>query len=113
MIWEGDNAVKTCRKIIGATNPFDSLPGTIRGDFCIDVGRNIIHGSDSVDAANKEIQLWFKSEEIVGWKAHGESWVYEKVVDGGNGEVVEAMMDSSPVFDPDFSNPNAHHLQHT
>lgn len=51
MIWEGDNAVKTGRNMIGATNPFESKPGTIRGDFCIDVGRNIIHGSDSVDAA--------------------------------------------------------------
>lgn len=59
MIWEGDNAVKTGRNMIGATNPFESKPGTIRGDFCIDVGRNIIHGSDSVDAAQREIDLWF------------------------------------------------------
>ena len=51
MVWEGDNAVKTGRKMLGATKPFDSEPGTIRGDFCIDVGRNVIHGSDSVEAA--------------------------------------------------------------
>jgi nucleoside-diphosphate kinase len=64
MIWEGDNAVKTGRKMLGATKPFDSGPGTIRGDFCIDVGRNIIHGSDAIDSAKKEIELWFKEEEI-------------------------------------------------
>merc|ERR1712193_275381 len=67
MVWEGDNAVKTGRKMLGATKPFDSDPGTIRGDFCIDVGRNIIHGSDSVESANKEIALWFGADEIVNW----------------------------------------------
>jgi len=63
MVWEGDNAVKTGRKMLGATKPFDSDPGTIRGGNCIDVGRNVIHGSDSVESANKEIALWFKPEE--------------------------------------------------
>merc|ERR1712046_146381 len=58
MVWEGDNAVKTGRKMLGATKPFDSEPGTIRGDFCIDVGRNVIHGPDSVESANHEIALW-------------------------------------------------------
>ena len=70
MVWEGDNAVATGRKMLGATKPFDSAPGTIRGDFCIDVGRNIIHGSDSVESANKEIALWFKSEELNNWVSH-------------------------------------------
>ena len=77
MVWEGDNAVKTGRKMLGATKPFDSEPGTIRGDFCIDVGRNVIHGSDSVESANKEIALWFKPEELVSWENHSHSWVYE------------------------------------
>ena len=77
MVWEGDNAVKTGRKMLGATKPFDSEPGTIRGDLCIDVGRNIIHGSDSVDSANKEIGLWFKSEELTSWKSAQNDWVYE------------------------------------
>ena len=67
MVWEGDNAVATGRKMLGATKPFDSAPGTIRGDYCIDVGRNIIHGSDSVDSANHEIGLWFKPEELCNW----------------------------------------------
>ena len=77
MVWEGDNAVLTGRKMLGATKPFDSEPGTIRGDFCIDVGRNICHGSDSVESANKEIALWFKPEELVSWKDHSDAWVYE------------------------------------
>lgn len=59
MVWEGLNAVKTGRVMLGATNPADSAPGTIRGDLCVQVGRNIVHGSDSVESANKEIALWF------------------------------------------------------
>ena len=55
MVWEGKGAVKTDRKMLGETNPVDSLPGTIRGDYCIDIGRNICHGSDSVETAKKEI----------------------------------------------------------
>merc|ERR1711929_37423 len=60
MVWEGLDAVKQGRAMLGATNPLASAPGTIRGDFCIDVGRNICHGSDAVDSAEKEIALWFK-----------------------------------------------------
>jgi nucleoside-diphosphate kinase len=59
MVWEGKNAVLTGRKMIGATNPQASEPGSIRGDYCIEVGRNVIHGSDTVENANKEIALWF------------------------------------------------------
>ena len=59
MVWEGKDVVKTGRKIIGATNPAASEPGTIRGDFCIEGGRNVIHGSDAVESANHEIALWF------------------------------------------------------
>jgi len=77
MVWEGDNAVLTGRKMLGATKPFDSAPGTIRGDFCIDVGRNIIHGSDAVESANKEIALWFKDEELVNYEHSANKWVYE------------------------------------
>jgi len=77
MVWEGDNAVKTGRKMLGATKPFDSEPGTIRGDFCIDVGRNIIHGSDAVESANAEIALWFTPSELVNWSSHSQAWIYE------------------------------------
>lgn len=77
MVWEGDNVVLTGRKLLGATRPFDSNPGTIRGNLCIDVGRNICHGSDSVESAEKEIALWFKPEELNAWNSHANSWVYE------------------------------------
>jgi nucleoside-diphosphate kinase len=59
MVWEGKEAVKTGRKLLGETNPLASLPGTIRGDFCIDVGKNLCHGSDAVESAEREIKLWF------------------------------------------------------
>lgn len=76
MVWEGNNVVATGRKIIGATNPADSAPGTIRGDYAIDIGRNVIHGSDSVESAIKEIELWFP-EGLAQWKSSGHSWIYE------------------------------------
>jgi nucleoside-diphosphate kinase len=60
MIWEGKSVVKAGRTLLGATNPQDSAPGTIRGDFCVEVGRNVCHGSDSVESAKREINLWFK-----------------------------------------------------
>eukprot|EP00211_Chloroparvula_japonica_P009238 CAMPEP_0119127894 /NCGR_PEP_ID=MMETSP1310-20130426/6258_1 /TAXON_ID=464262 /ORGANISM="Genus nov. species nov., Strain RCC2339" /LENGTH=163 /DNA_ID=CAMNT_0007118179 /DNA_START=96 /DNA_END=587 /DNA_ORIENTATION=- len=65
MVWEGHNVIAGGRKLVGATNPDDSLPGSIRGDLCIQVGRNIIHGSDSPDAAKKEINFWFKAGEVM------------------------------------------------
>lgn len=77
MVWEGKSVVSTGRKMLGETNPLNSAPGTIRGDFCIDVGRNICHGSDSVDSANKEIALWFTPEEISQWQNHSHEWIYE------------------------------------
>ena len=78
MVWEGDNVVKTGRKMLGATLPSDSEPGSIRGDLCIDVGRNICHGSDSPEAARQEIGLWFP-EGINSYTQLGEKFIYEKV----------------------------------
>ncbi|KAL0597526.1 Nucleoside diphosphate kinase B [Plecturocebus cupreus] len=75
MVWEGLNVIKTGRVMLGETNPADSKPGTIRGDFCIQVGRNIIHGSDSVKSAEKEISLWFKPEELVDYKSCAHDWI--------------------------------------
>jgi len=77
MVWEGLNVVKTGRVMLGETNPADSKPGTIRGDFCIHVGRNICHGSDAVESANKEIALWFGPEELTSWTPNANPWVYE------------------------------------
>ena len=77
MVWEGKDVVVSGRKLLGATKPLDSAPGTIRGDFCIDVGRNIIHGSDAVESAKHEIGLWFAEEELNQWKPHSNEWIYE------------------------------------
>ena len=77
MVWEGLNAVKTGRVMLGETNPADSKPGTIRGDFAVQVGRNICHGSDAVESANHEIALWFKPEELVEWSPAQKDWIYE------------------------------------
>ena len=77
MVWEGKGAVKTGCKMLGETNPADFLPGTIRGDYCIDIGRNICHGSDSVETGKKEIALWFKEGELNNYCCANNSWVYE------------------------------------
>lgn len=63
--------------MLGATNPTQSAPGTIRGDYCLDVGRNICHGSDSVEAANREIAHWFKPNEIFDYSFAHSKWIYE------------------------------------
>merc|ERR1712126_254485 len=78
MVWQGTGVVKTGRVMLGETNPKDSKPGTIRGDFCVEIGRNICHGSDSVESAQKEIALWFKPEELTKWIPAGHPWVYEQ-----------------------------------
>ena len=77
MVWEGTGAVLTGRKMLGATNPLESNPGTIRGDFCLEVGKNICHGSDSVDSAEREIGLWFEEDELLDWESHSNDWLYE------------------------------------
>ena len=77
MVWQGKNVVKTGRVMLGATNPADSAPGTIRGDFALDVGRNVIHGSDSVESAEREIKLWFGADGLVDWTQHSKDWIYE------------------------------------
>lgn len=64
--------------ILGATNPLASNPGTIRGDYAIDVGRNVCHGSDGVESAKKEIALWFGKDEVISYKQSQFDWIYEK-----------------------------------
>lgn len=77
MVWEGTDVVKQGRKMLGATKPLESEPGTIRGDFAIDVGKNICHGSDSVESAKREIELWFTTDELCNWTAVKDGQVYE------------------------------------
>ncbi|HBK0433168.1 TPA: nucleoside-diphosphate kinase [Staphylococcus pseudintermedius] len=77
MVVEGENAVAVARHIIGSTNPSEVTPGSIRGDLGLTVGRNVIHGSDSVESAEREIGLWFKDEEISSYHTPDETWLYE------------------------------------
>jgi nucleoside-diphosphate kinase len=77
MVWEGRNVVAIVRKVIGATNPQEAMPGTIRGDFGIDIGRNVIHASDSAESAAREIAIHFKATEVCTYTRIDESVLYE------------------------------------
>ena len=77
MVWEGNGVVASARKIIGSTNPLEADPGTIRGDYGVNIGRNLIHGSDAIETANREINLWFKEEELCSWENTMKPWLYE------------------------------------
>ncbi|MDC5693822.1 nucleoside-diphosphate kinase [Mammaliicoccus sciuri] len=78
MVVEGKNVVEVTRTLVGETNPTKAAPGTIRGDYGIDLGRNIIHGSDSNESSEREIGLWFNQSELNDYKLNNENWVYEK-----------------------------------
>jgi len=77
MIWEGEGVILNARKLIGATKPLEADPGTIRGDLAINVGRNIIHGSDGLETAAFEINLWFDNSEINEWETSDNKWRIE------------------------------------
>jgi len=76
-VFEGPNAVEVVRKTMGATDPVKAAPGTIRGDLALDIGRNAVHGSDSRENAEKEINLFFSPKEIVSYKRNVEPWIIE------------------------------------
>jgi nucleoside-diphosphate kinase len=77
MVWEGDNAIEAVRQTMGATNPLQSAPGTIRGDLALDMGHNLIHGSDSPESAEKEIAIFFQAEGVVSYTRDIDQWVTE------------------------------------
>jgi len=77
MIVEGADAVSVMRTIAGATDPKEALVGTIRGDFGLDVGRNLIHSADSLESAKREIAIHFTEAETVLYERAEETWVYE------------------------------------
>ncbi|GIO22622.1 nucleoside-diphosphate kinase [Oceanobacillus sp. J11TS1] len=76
MVWEGENIVASARTMMGKTNPSEALPGTIRGDYGINVGKNIIHGSDSLESASREISLFFNEKELHSYNKQTETWIY-------------------------------------
>lgn len=77
MVFAGKDIVRISRDMIGATNPAGSAPGTIRGDFALEIGMNVIHGSDSVETAAREISIHFKPEELTSYTRIDEQYLYE------------------------------------
>jgi nucleoside-diphosphate kinase len=77
MVWEGQEAISAARKTMGATDPVEASAGTIRGDFGIEIGRNLVHGSDSLENAAEEVALFFDSSEIVQWVRDSDAWIRE------------------------------------
>jgi nucleoside-diphosphate kinase len=74
---EGKNAIQIARNTMGATNPADADPGTIRADLGVEIGRNLVHGSDGPDTAASETSLFFDESEIVNWSRELERWISE------------------------------------
>lgn len=75
--WEGVDAIRVVRATIGATNPVEAVPGTVRADFGIDKGRNLVHASDGPESAARELELFFAPEELVSWERDVDRWVAE------------------------------------
>ena len=77
MVWEANNAVEIVRNTMGQTNPVSSAAGTIRGDLGIDIGRNLVHGSDSPESAEREVNLFFQPDEILSYERAMQPWIVE------------------------------------
>ncbi|MFW6042474.1 MAG: nucleoside-diphosphate kinase [Chloroflexota bacterium] len=77
MVWEGNDAIPAARATMGVTNPVEATPGTIRGDFSLEIGRNLVHGSDGEESATKEVALFFDEEELVSWQRDTDEWIFE------------------------------------
>ena len=77
MAWEADDAVEAVRNTMGQTNPTSSPPGTIRGDLGLDIGRNLVHGSDSPESAQRELSLFFSDGELLDYTRSNDPWIKE------------------------------------
>ena len=75
--FEGPDAVQAVRAVIGSTNPLDAAAGTLRGDYALDLGRNVTHGSDSPEAGEREVALFFRPQELLAWDQDLERWIVE------------------------------------
>lgn len=76
MVWEGEEAIRAVRQTVGATRPIDAAPGTIRHDLAAKMDRNLIHASDSPESAQREIDTWFRPDELVEWTSIAHPWVF-------------------------------------
>jgi len=77
MVWEGQDAIAAARATMGATKPVEADPGTIRGDLAMEIGRNLVHGSDSPENAAKEVALFFNDDELTNWERNTDRWIRE------------------------------------
>jgi nucleoside-diphosphate kinase len=77
-VFEGKDAVALVRSAVGATNPVAAAPGTIRGDWALEIGRNLVHASDSPENGQSEVGLWFRAEEVVSWQRDTDRWISEE-----------------------------------
>ena len=77
-VFEGTNAVAAARQLMGSTRPTKAAPGTIRADFGLEVGRNLVHGSDSVASAKREIEIFFAGQRVQSWSRNVDPWVFEQ-----------------------------------
>ncbi len=77
MAWEANNAVAAVRQTLGATKPTEAAPGTIRHDYGLEIGRNLVHGSDSPASGEREVNLWFEETELVNWTRENDRWIFE------------------------------------
>lgn len=77
MVWQGKNAVDVVRATMGSTDPQKAAPGTIRADYALDIGRNVVHGSDSLESAKREIELFFRPEEVLDYQRDVDPWITE------------------------------------
>jgi nucleoside-diphosphate kinase len=75
--FEGTSAVQMVRNSVGATNPLNAAPGTIRGDLALDIGRNLVHASDAPETAERELTLWFAQDELVSYPREVDRWIFE------------------------------------
>ena len=77
MVLEGTSAIEVARATMGATNPAKAAPGTIRADFALEMGRNLVHGSDGPDTAASEMGMWFSPEELLEYGRSVDTWIFE------------------------------------
>lgn len=77
MVWEGKDAIQVVRTTMGATNAAAAAPGTIRGDLAVEIGRNLVHGSDGPESAAREVSLFFSDGELINWRRETDAWIRE------------------------------------
>ncbi|PKM89092.1 MAG: nucleoside-diphosphate kinase [Firmicutes bacterium HGW-Firmicutes-12] len=76
MVWQGPDVIKGIRNLMGSTNPLDAQPGSLRGNYGVDISHNLVHGSDSIESAKREIEIYFQSNELIEYPRDIEKWIW-------------------------------------